>query len=235
MELPLNAPNDLGFEPSRLDAFLRDALAPLLGRIRLERVRGGQSNPTFFAEFDNRALVVRKQPIGELLPSAHAIDREFRVMRALAETDVPVPKMLLYYEGRDVLGTPFYVMEKLNGRVFASYDLPGISPRDRLRMYESMADTMARLHRIDPVAIGLKDFGKPGNYFTRQVARWTRQWESAARRDNTALDKLIERLPGLIPHGEDQQSATAICAWATSCFTQRSRALLAYWIGSCRH
>ncbi len=197
----------LGFDPVRLDAFLRDALPDVSGPMQLTRIAGGQSNPTFIVDFDNVALVVRKQPPGELLPSAHAIDREYRVMSALAATDVPVPRTLLYHAGRDVVGTPFYVMDKLDGRVFAQYALPGVAPAQRRAMYESMAQTMARLHRVDPASVGLADFGKPGNYFARQVARWTRQWQSSRTRDNAALDTLIEWLPQHIPQGDE----AAIC------------------------
>jgi len=200
---PFTAP----FSAERLEAFLRDALPGVEGPMRLAPIAGGQSNPTFFVDFDNRALVLRKQPAGELLPSAHAIDREYRVMGALAATDVPVPRMVLYHGGRDVIDTPFYVMEKLDGRVFAQYALPGVAPADRRAMYASMAHTMARLHGVDPVAVGLADFGKPGNYFERQVTRWTRQWRSAKTRDNPALERLIEWLPDNIPQGDE----TTIC------------------------
>ncbi len=190
-----------------LEAFLRGALPGVEGPMRAVPIAGGQSNPTFFIDFDNRALVLRKQPPGELLPSAHAIDREYRVMGALAATDVPVPRMVLYHTERDIIGTPFYLMEKLDGRVYAQYALPGVDPADRRAMYESMAHTMAKLHRVDPAAVGLSDFGKPGNYFERQVARWTRQWRSAKTRDNPALERLIEWLPANIPQGDE----TAIC------------------------
>jgi len=199
--------SSFGFAPGRLDAFLRDALADVKGPMRIARIAGGQSNPTFFVDFDNRALVLRKQPPGELLPSAHAIDREYRVMSALASTEVPVPLMVLYHAGRDVVGTPFYLMEKLDGRVYAQYGLPGVAPAERRAMYESMAQTMARLHRVDPAQVGLADFGKPGNYFARQVARWTRQWQSAKTRENPALERVIEWLPVHIPVGDE----AAIC------------------------
>ena len=195
-----------GFEAVRLDAFLRRRLG-VHGTLRLARIAGGQSNPTFFVDYDDRSLVLRKQPPGELLPSAHAIDREYRVMEALAASDVPVPRMLLYHTGRDVVGTPFYLMERVPGRVFASYALPGIDPAERRAMYEAMADTMARLHRVDYAAAGLADFGRPGNYFARQVARWTRQWRESRTRDNPWLDRLIEWLPAHLPADD----ATAIC------------------------
>jgi len=200
-------PSVAPFPVQRLEAFLRGALAGVEGPMRVAPIAGGQSNPTFFVDFDNRALVLRKQPPGALLPSAHAIDREYRVMGALGATDVPVPKMVLYHADRDVIGTPFYLMEKLDGRVYAQYALPGVAPADRRAMYESMARTLANLHRVDASAVGLSDFGKPGNYFERQVARWTRQWRSAKTRDDPVLERLIEWLPRNVPQGDE----TAIC------------------------
>ncbi len=122
--------------------------------MRLARIGGGQSNPTFFVDYDTRALVMRKQPVGELLPSAHAVDREYRVMRALGPAGVPVPRVVLFHAERDVVGTPFYLMEKLEGRVFAAHSLPGLTPAERGAMYRSMADTLATLHRVDPAAAG---------------------------------------------------------------------------------
>jgi len=197
-----------GIDAGRLDVFLRAHVSGVRGKLRLTRIAGGQSNPTYFLDYDDRALVLRKQPPGELLPSAHAIDREFRVMGALAGSDVPVPAMLLYHGGRDVVGTPFYLMERVEGRVFASYALPGLAPHERRAIYDAMADTMAKLHRVDVVAAGLADFGRPGNYFARQVARWTRQWRESRTRDNPWLERLIEWLPAHIP-SDDQ--AVALC------------------------
>ena len=196
-----------GFDAGRLDAFLRGAVPGLAGTMRLARTGGGQSNPTFFVDYDTRALVMRKQPVGELLPSAHAVDREYRVMRALGPAGVPVPRVVLFHAGRDVVGTPFYLMEKLEGRVFAAHSLPGLAPAERGAMYRSMADTLATLHRVDPAAAGLADYGKPGNYFARQVARWSRQWEASRTRENPALDRLIAWLPGHIPEGDE----TVVC------------------------
>ena len=175
--------------------------------MRLARIGGGQSNPTFFVDYDTRALVMRKQPVGELLPSAHAVDREYRVMRALGPAGVPVPRVVLFHAERDVVGTPFYLMEKLEGRVFAAHSLPGLAPAERGAMYRSMADTLATLHRVDPAAVGLADYGRPGNYFARQVARWSRQWEASRTRENPALDRLIAWLPGHIPEGDE----TVVC------------------------
>ena len=196
-----------GFDAARLDAYLRGAVPGLAGPLSLARIGGGQSNPTFFAEYGTRSLVLRKQPPGELLPSAHAIDREYRVLTALAATDVPVPRTVLYETGRDVVGTPFYLMEKLDGRVYAQHALPGVAPAGRAAMYASMADTLAKLHRVDPASVGLADYGRPGNYFARQVARWSKQWEASRTRANPWLDRMIEWLPKHIPDGDE----VAIC------------------------
>ena len=195
------------FDAARLDAYLRDRIPDLAGPLRLARIAGGQSNPTFFVSYDTRALVLRKKPPGELLPSAHAIDREFRVLTALATTDVPVPRTLFYEASSEVIGTPFYLMERLEGRVFAEGALPGVSPADRHAMYAAMADTMARLHRVDWQAVGLEGFGRPGNYFARQIARWTRQWELSKTREIPEIDHLIAWLPANIPAGD----TTALC------------------------
>jgi len=192
-----------GFDAGRLDAFLRGAVPGLAGTMRVARIGGGQSNPTFFVDYDTRALVLRKQPPGELLPSAHAVDREYRVMRALAPAGVPVPRTVLFHAERDVVGTPFYLMEKLDGRVFAAHSLPGLASAERGAMYRSMAETLAKLHRVDPGEVGLADYGKPGNYFARQVARWSKQWEASRTRENPALDRLIAWLPAHIPEGDE--------------------------------
>lgn len=202
-----DAPENLEFDASTLDAYLRKSIAGLAGAMRLRRIGGGQSNPTFFVDFDNRALVLRKKPAGELLPSAHAVDREYRIMKTLATTDVPVPKMVLFEPDSGIVGTPFYVMEKLEGRVFPEYALPGVSPAERRAMYFSMVETMARLHAVDWAAVGLGDYGKPGNFFNRQVARWTKQWQASKTRENPYLDKLIVWLPDNIPAGDE----TTIC------------------------
>ncbi|MBW8270428.1 phosphotransferase family protein [Caldovatus aquaticus] len=187
------------FDPARLDAFLREALPGLEGPMAIERVAGGQSNPTFFVTYANRRLVLRKQPPGELLPSAHAVDREFRVMRALAATPVPVPPALLFHEGREVVGTPFYVMERMDGRVFRTSDMKGAARAERRAMVMSFAETLAALHDVDWRAAGLEGFGRPGNYYARQVARWIRQWEAARFRDLPDLARLAAWLPAHMP------------------------------------
>jgi aminoglycoside phosphotransferase (APT) family kinase protein len=193
----------LEFEPKTLDAYLRRALPDLEGNLRLERVPGGQSNPTYFADVGERRLVLRKQPAGDLLPSAHAVDREYRVMTALARTDVPVPRTILFCEDRAIVGTPFYLMERVEGRVFGDCALPGVAPDERRRMYLSLAGTLAALHNVDPAEIGLADYGKAGNYFARQIARWTRQWELSRTGDNADIEHLIAWLPRHIPESEE--------------------------------
>jgi aminoglycoside phosphotransferase (APT) family kinase protein len=187
------------FDPPTLDTFLRAAFPGLDGTLRLERVTGGQSNPTFFVSFDNWRLVLRKQPPGELLPSAHAIDREYRVISALTGTDVPVPRALLYCADRAVVGTPFYLMERIDGRVFSDCTLPGVSHEDRRAMYRSMAQTLAALHNVDFTAVGLGDFGRPGDYFARQINRWSRQWQLSRTREDPNIETLAAWLPAHVP------------------------------------
>ncbi|HMO29709.1 phosphotransferase [Enterovirga sp.] len=193
------------FDTARLEQLLGDELGARL--LDLRQMRGGQSNPTFLLVTDKGEFVLRKQPPGELLPSAHAVDREFRVQEALAKTDVPVPRVLLFTEDRSVLGTPFYLMERLRGRIFWSPTLSVLAREDRAAIYEGMADALARLHKADWKAIGLDTYGRPGNYFARQIGRWSKQWETSPARDNPAIDRLAEWLPAHVPDSEE----TAIC------------------------
>jgi aminoglycoside phosphotransferase (APT) family kinase protein len=199
-------PAGVDFDQGRLDRFLRGSVSGLSGRIRIERVAGGQSNPTFFVTYDDRRWVLRKQPPGVLLPTAHAIDREYRVTSALAATSVPVPRGVLFCADRNIVGTPFYVMERLDGRVFRDCALPGVPCEERRLMYRSLAETLAALHNVDPASVGLADYGKAGNYFSRQIVRWTRQWQSSRTRHSPDLERLVDWLPRHIPDGE----ATAI-------------------------
>lgn len=165
----------------------------------LTRIGGGQSNPTWFVDWGGARLVLRKKPEGPILPGAHAVEREFRVLSALWQTDVPVPRALWLEEDASILGTPFYVMERLEGRVFSDTTLPGVTPADRRAMYLDMARVLARLHAVRPEAVGLSDFGKPGNYFARQIARWTKQYVGSPGPRIAALDHLVEWLPAHMP------------------------------------
>jgi len=185
-----------------LDAYIRTRVDGVAGTIRLQKITGGQSNPTFFASYDNAEYVLRKQPPGELLPSAHAIDREYRVMHALAGTGVPVPKMVLYCEDRSVIGTPFYVMERVHGQVHHECALKDVPHDQRRPMYLSLAETLARLHNVDHVAVGLGDYGRSGNYFARQVGRWTKQWTLSQTREDKNVERLIAWLPKAVPDSE---------------------------------
>jgi aminoglycoside phosphotransferase (APT) family kinase protein len=193
------------FDTARLSQLLGDELGARL--VELRQMRGGQSNPTFLVVTDGGEYILRKQPPGELLPSAHAVDREFRVIKALESTDVPVPKAVLFSADRDVIGTPFYLMERLNGRIFWEPTLPELPREARAGIYDGMVEALARLHMADWQAIGLADYGRPGNYFARQIGRWSKQWESSRTRDNPAIDKLAEWLPRHLPEGDE----TAIC------------------------
>lgn len=170
--------------------------------------QGGQSNPTFLLEAGGTRYVLRKKPPGDLLPSAHLVEREYRLMRALAATDVPVPRMYLLCEVADVIGTAFFVMEHVDGRIIPDPALgEAASAAERSAIYEAMCEALARLHMVDYEAIGLKDFGKPGNYVARQIDRWTRQFYAAKTVEVPSMDALIEWLPDNIPQ-EDETAIT---------------------------
>lgn len=194
----------LDFDPARLEDHLRTLYGPPEGPLQVRRTEGGMSNPTYFVQRGSWQAVLRKQPAGVVLPSAHAIDREFRVFTALLNTDVPVPRALHYCTDRDVLGTPFYLMEHLHGRVFYDYATPGLQPHERGALFDAMAGTMAAVHRLDFHALGLSDYGRPGNYFARQLKRWSDQWATFRRGDddNPALDRIVAWLKERVPESE---------------------------------
>ena len=193
----------LDFDPDRLEAYLKSQVTGLDGRMTVERIAGGQSNPTYRLRFAARDVILRKQPRGELLPSAHAVDREFRVQSALAATDVPVPRMVHLCADRAVIGTLFYVMEALDGRVIHDSSIPGAAPAERAALYDAMNEVLARLHQVDWQAVGLEGFGKPGNYFARQIARWTRAWQASRTRAIPELDRLVAWLPAHVPADDE--------------------------------
>ncbi len=190
-----------------LEAYLRDHLPEVNGPITAEKFAGGQSNPTFLISDGDQRWVLRRKPPGELLASAHAVDREFRVMSALADTDVPVAKTYLLCDDDSVVGSMFYLMEYLDGRVFWDPKLVEINDNDeRAAMYDEMNRVLAALHSVDPNAVGLEDFGRPGNYFARQVGRWTKQYRASETEHNPAMEQLIEWLPANMPEDDDQVS-----------------------------
>ena len=193
----------LDFDVDALDAWLKDWLG---GEARTEarRTEGGMSNPTYFLQRGDWRAVLRKQPRAALAPSAHAIDREFRVLEALQDTAVPVPKPIRYCADRDVLGTPFYLMEWLDGRVFHEFATPGVAPQERAALYRSMCATLAEIHKLDFKALGLADYGKPGNYFRRQLSRWARLWSEYRKGDddNPGLDRMVRWLEERVPESE---------------------------------
>ena len=180
-----------------------NSLGFIRGRIELSQLTGGQSNPTFKITNGSSHYVLRKKPNGVLLPSAHAVDREHRVMKALAGTDVRVPQMLAYCEDESIIGTAFFVMEYLDGRVFVDQSLPDISANDRRGIYEEMNRTISAIHRLDYASLGLETFGKPGNYFARQIARWSRQVREANIAIPDSLNKLMDWLPEHTPAGDE--------------------------------
>jgi acyl-CoA dehydrogenase len=171
--------------------------------ITVEVLTGGQSNPTFRVNCDRGNYVLRKKPPGQLLASAHAIDREFRVMKALAGSAVPVPRMLAWCDDAALVGTPFYLMEFLAGRVFSDQSLPGLQPAERGLIYLEMNRVIADLHAVDYEVVGLGDFGRPGNYVGRQIARWTRQCEATTIALPAALKRLMDWLPQYVPSSEE--------------------------------
>jgi aminoglycoside phosphotransferase (APT) family kinase protein len=190
---------EFAFDAKRLENFLAGKLANFQGPLDVRQFKGGQSNPTYFLHTPERNYVLRRKPPGKLLPSAHAIDREYRVMAALHTRDFPVPRPLVYCEDESIIGTAFYVMEEVAGRVFWEPDMPGSSHEERRAVYDSMNETLARLHSFDPAALGLADYGKPENYVARQVARWSKQYESSKTSEIPEMDSLIRWLPDNLP------------------------------------
>ncbi len=189
----------LRFDTAKLEAYLAAHIPDFAGPLTVRQFKGGQSNPTYRLDTPGRAYVLRRKPFGELLPSAHAVDREFRVISALHGAGFPVARPYGLCADEGVIGAMFYVMGMVEGRVFWDGSLPDCTPDQRRAIYEAEIETLARLHQLDHAAIGLGDYGKPGNYFARQVERWTRQYRAAEIDPIPAMDRLIEWLPRTAP------------------------------------
>jgi len=186
-------------DEASLGAWLEGNVEGFAGPFSLTKFPAGQSNPTYKISAVSGEYVLRRKPFGQLLPSAHAVDREFRLLSALSPLDFPVPRPLALCDDPDVIGAMFYIMELAKGRPYADGSLPDFDPAARRRMYEQLVDTLADLHSIDPVAADLEHFGKPGNYFERQVARWTRQYRDSQTDYVPEMERLIAFLPETLP------------------------------------
>lgn len=191
------------FDESRLEAWMTEHVAGCAGPIEVEQFKGGQSNPTYRVSAGGTRYVLRRKPPGKLLPSAHAVDREYRIITALAQTDVPVAKSYALCMDDAVIGTAFYVMEYVAGRVFWDPTLPELARHERRPIFEAMNDVIARLHRVDYASIGLDDYGRPGNYAMRQIDRWTKQYRASETETIAAMDRLIDWLPKNAPADEE--------------------------------
>jgi aminoglycoside phosphotransferase (APT) family kinase protein len=173
------------------------------GPVTAAPLSGGQSNPTFRLAAPSGDYVLRRKPLGTLLASAHMVEREFRVVAALAGTGVPVPHVHALCEDPAVIGSTFYVMDFVPGRVFMDPRLPGLSPAERAGIFDSMNEVIARLHGVDPIAVGLADYGRPANYMQRQFARWSKQYRLSETVSIPAMDRLMEWLPGRLPDRDE--------------------------------
>ncbi|HUP93083.1 MAG TPA: phosphotransferase family protein, partial [Solimonas sp.] len=191
------------FDPGRLEAYLAGRIAGFKGPLTVEQFKGGQSNPTFKLITPGKNYVLRRKPAGKLLASAHAVDREYTVISALRDSDVPVAKTYLLCEDDEVIGTAFYVMDCVDGRVLWDPKLPGMSPDQRRAIYVEMNRVIAALHLVDYKAVGLAEYGKPGNYVERQIARWTKQYRASETERIEPMDQLMFWLPKNIPPGEE--------------------------------
>lgn len=193
-------------DEARLGEWLSGNVAGFAGPFTIEKFAGGQSNPTYRIDAASGSYVLRRKPFGPILPSAHAVEREHQLIAALHPTGFPVARPYGLCEDAEALGAPFYIMEMVEGRTFWDGALPDMAPDARTAVYEAIIDTLAALHSLDYVAVGLGDYGKPGNYFERQVARWSKQYRMSQTDDMPEVEKLIEWLPRTVP----AQTRTAI-------------------------
>jgi aminoglycoside phosphotransferase (APT) family kinase protein len=187
------------FDEIQLDAWMRQHVEGYAGPLTVQQFKGGQSNPTYRLDTPGRSYVMRRKPFGKLLPSAHAVDREFRVISALGKRGFPVARAYALCTDDSVIGASFYIMSMEEGRVFWDPTLPNQPSEIRRKIFNSKIETLAKLHMYDPEKIGLGDFGKPGNYFARQVDRWTKQYRASETQHIPEVEKLIEWLPKTLP------------------------------------
>ncbi len=190
------------FDEQRLLDYLADKMPGFSGPLTVRQFKGGQSNPTYRLDAGSGRYVLRRKPPGKLLKSAHAVDREFRVISALHAAGFPVPTPRLLCEDDDVIGTAFFVMDFVDGRIFWDLDLPGLEPAERTAIYDNVNATIAQLHNFDYKALGLEDYGKPGNYFARQISRWSGQYRASETGNIAPMNELIDWLPKNIPEDD---------------------------------
>ena len=198
----MSTPDGAALSLSELDAWLSTHVDGFNRLLEMNKFSGGQSNPTYLLVADSGRYVLRRKPSGQLLKSAHAIEREFKVMRALAGRGVPVPRMLAFCEDEAVIGTSFFVMQHVGGRILWDPALPGMSRQDRAAIYDAMNETLAALHMVDVAEAGLTDFGRPGDYFGRQLRRWTEQYRASETGSLPAMDALIAWLGAALPEDD---------------------------------
>lgn len=200
------------FDVEALERWMRAHVPDFAGPVQVEMFKGGQSNPTYKLLTPGRQYVMRSKPgpVAKLLPSAHAIEREYTVMRGLAGTDVPVPTMYALCEDESVIGRAFYIMECMQGRVLWDQALPGMQPAERTAIYDEMNRVIAALHTVKFAERGLADYGKPGNYFARQIGRWSKQYQASVTQPIPAMDRLMEWLPAHMPASALDESRVSI-------------------------
>ncbi|MCK1592255.1 phosphotransferase family protein [Bradyrhizobium sp. 169] len=186
-------------DESRLARWMADHVEGYAGPLSVLQFKGGQSNPTYRLDTPSRFYVMRRKPFGQLLPSAHAVDREFRVISALGKQGFPVAHAYAVCTDETVIGSAFYIMSMEEGRVFWNPTLPNQPPEERPKIFRSKIETLAKLHMYDPEKLGLGDFGRPGNYFARQVDRWTKQYRASQTQDIPEIERLVEWLPRTVP------------------------------------
>jgi len=192
-------PNHLKFDEAGLERYMRDHVDGFEGPIGVKKFKGGQSNPTYLITTPSKKYVLRRKPPGKLLPSAHAVDREYKVMSALGRQGFPVPKTYALCEDPDIIGTAFFIMDFVEGRIFWNSSLPEVGKEERAPLFHALTDTIAELHMIDYEAVGLGDYGKPTDYCARQISRWSKQYRLSETEHMPQMEALIEWLPQTIP------------------------------------